>query len=654
MIYIFRKEMKKWTYILWVIIFSIPLSSLSLWYFHDRGPGREAIATIDGESISQAQYQRALMGVQARVEQLRAQAQMYGFDPQMFISGSGLQDPQAAAFKQVVEQKLLDRVEGELNLEIDDDVITKELVKGIPDDFIEDGRINQKALEMNLRRMNMTIEEFEQSVENDLKRQLVIGFAQESAYAPMYALRHKYSQENAKKSFSYVGVPLKTFVDREKKKEITTEQLATYFADNRETYRVPEKREAIFATINADAYVKNIQVSDEDISTFYEKNKTSLYRIPPEIKVRRILFKVASDASADERKATKEKAQAVLDEAKVDSDKFAALAKKHSSDKESAGKGGALDFFKRGTHNEAFEAVAFRLQEPGEIGEMVQTSEGVELIQLVERKSATYKPLEGVRKDIVDSLKVRKAERALKSDLEIMRHTLRSDQDALVKFINAHGLKAVATPSFAKADATGKGRTAQVVEKVFARSDDKATQGYFADGKDFVLYKEEKRHNSYVPSLTDIREKVQEAYIDTKAWEALRRFVKKRRSDLLAGRSSLDAVAKSIESKVKSTGLVERSGKPEGLEKVSGFLTQAFELTDPRQVLKFKHEDERYLIQLENIDPADMEKFAQEADSLASAELIGKKRLTSSTFIASLRRNAKLETTDAAKTNLPV
>ncbi len=654
MIYIFRKEMKKWTHILWVIIFSIPLSSLSLWYFRDQGPGSQTVATIDGANISQGEYQRALMGVQARIEQLRAQAQMYGFDPQMFISGSGLDDPQASALKQVVEQKLVDRIEQDLQLEVDDDIVTKELLKGIPDDFIENGRINQKTLEMNLRRMNMTIDDYEESVENDLKRQVVLGFAAQSAYVPSYALRHKYAQEDAKKSFSYVQVLLKTFIDRVKKKEVTTEQLATYFADNRETYRVPEKREALFATINAGAYVKDIQIGDEDIAAFYEKNKTSLYRIPPEIKVRRILFSVAADASDEDRKAAKEKAQTVLDIAKGDSDKFAALAKKHSSDRESAAKGGVLDFFKRGTHNDAFEAVAFRLQETGEIGEMVQTADGVELIQLVERKGATYKPLESVRKDIVDSLRVRKAERAVKSDLEIMRHSLRSDQDALVKFINAKGLKAVATPSMSKADAAGRSRTAQVVEKVFARSEDKATQGYFADGTDFVLYKEEKRHKSFVPKLADVRDKLEEDYTTSKAKESLKRFVKKRRGDLLATRTTLAVVAKSIDSKVKSTGLVERTGKPEGLEKVPGFLNSAFELTDLRQVLKFKHEDDRYLVQLENIDPADMAEFAQDEDSLTSTELIAKKRLTASTFIASLRRNAKLDTTQLAQTSLPV
>ncbi len=650
----FRKEMKKWTYILWVIIFSIPLSSLSLWYFRDKGPGSAVVATIDGDEISEGEYQRALMGIQARIQQLRAQAQQYGFDPQMFISGSGLQDPEAAAFKQVVERKLLGRVDEDLQLQVDDDIVTKELLKGIPDDFIQDGRINQQALEMNLRHMNMTIDEFEQSVEHDLKRQLILNFATESAYAPSYVVKHKYAQENAKKSFSYVQVPLKTFIDREKKKEITTEQLATYFNENRETYRVPEKREALFASINADAYVKNIQVGDEDITAFYEKNKTSLYRIPPEIKVRRILFRIAPDATDEDRIAAKEKAQKVLDQAKTDPDKFAALAKRHSDDKESAGKGGALDFFKRGSHNEAFEAVAFRLQEQNEIGEMVQTSDGVELIQLVERRSATYKPLEGVRKDIVDTLKVRKAERAVKSDLEIMRHSLRSDQDALVKFINAKGLKAVATPSFSKAEATGRGRTAQVVEKVFARSDDKATQGYFADGKDFVLYKEEKRHKSFVPKLADIRDKLQEDYTNSKAWESLRRFVKKRRSDLLAGRTSLDGVAKSIGSQVQSTGIADKNGKPAGLEKVSGFMNAAFELTDPRQVLKFKHEDDRYLVQLATIDPADMAKYQEVASKLISADLAARKRLNSSTFIASLRRNAKLETINTAQTSMPV
>lgn len=80
---------------------------------------------------------------------------------------------------------------------------------------------------------------------------------------------------------------------------------------------------------------------------------------------------------------TEEEAQKVKERLQAGED-FAALAKELSKDTGSASEGGDLGWFPRGVMVTAFEEAAFALQ-PGEISDIVQTSFGYHIINLIER-----------------------------------------------------------------------------------------------------------------------------------------------------------------------------------------------------------------------------------------------------------------------------
>jgi peptidyl-prolyl cis-trans isomerase SurA len=66
-------------------------------------------------------------------------------------------------------------------------------------------------------------------------------------------------------------------------------------------------------------------------------------------------------------------------------DDFSTLAVLYSEDPGSAKKGGELGMFKRGDMRPEFEAAAFRLK-PNEISDIVETEDGMHLIQMIERR----------------------------------------------------------------------------------------------------------------------------------------------------------------------------------------------------------------------------------------------------------------------------
>jgi foldase protein PrsA len=96
-----------------------------------------------------------------------------------------------------------------------------------------------------------------------------------------------------------------------------------------------------------DALTKNVHTSDAKITQYYNQNKKTLYTTPATRHVRHILVK-------DKKTADK-----LYDQLKTSDSKFAALAKKYSTDPGSKVKGGDLGNITKGQTVPVFDKVAF-------------------------------------------------------------------------------------------------------------------------------------------------------------------------------------------------------------------------------------------------------------------------------------------------------
>lgn len=123
---------------------------------------------------------------------------------------------------------------------------------------------------------------------------------------------------------------------------------------------------------------------------------------PERVRASHILIAVPADADAATRAHARTRAETVLKEARAGKD-FAALAREHSQDPESAGNGGDLGFLQRGQMVGPFNDATFSLQ-PGAVSDLVETPFGYHIIKVLEKQPARTVPLDELRPQVEQHL----------------------------------------------------------------------------------------------------------------------------------------------------------------------------------------------------------------------------------------------------------
>jgi peptidyl-prolyl cis-trans isomerase C len=143
--------------------------------------------------------------------------------------------------------------------------------------------------------------------------------------------------------------------------------------------------------------ISKIEVSEDDKKLYYKTYREN-FMTPEMVKAAHILIRLDNNASEDEKKCAREKAEDILERLKKGED-FAKLATEFSEDPASRDRGGDLGFFPRGTMTPDFEEVVFSLK-PGETSGIVETHLGFHIIKLEERKAPELRPYEEVEDKI--------------------------------------------------------------------------------------------------------------------------------------------------------------------------------------------------------------------------------------------------------------
>ncbi len=633
--------MKKWHTVLWVVFVALALGSgISFWRY--KGAHEISVATVNGKEICFAKFRRALGDINTRLNMLRPYAKLYGLsEAALFRNILGMGSPEEVALDSCVRDTLLDQVVNDFDIRIASVVFKEELVKSMPEGLTDDkGYINMDVYQNYLSRLSMTPHEFEEYRLAELKREVIQKSINNAYYLPKFAVREAYEAKNIKKRFFILYLPFSRFLKESEQIVIDDKALKQHYEQQKESYRIPEKRKVRYWTATPEDYEQKVVVEDEAIKHFYERNKSSLFRISPKIKVQHILFSVENGKAAN---VIQEKANKVLKEIKTSPTKFTEFAQKYS-DSATAKSGGVIDFFGRGTHDKLFEDAAFKLNVPGEISQVVRTKRGFEIIQLVERKKAEEKPLEIVRDEIIKTLRIKKAVASLRADLETMMHNARTDVSMLDAFVKKNLLEEKASEWLTQKDGAHDNLNGMLAQKVFASIKKQQQCGYFMHEKKYVVFLLAETQKSIIPGIDEVKESVISDYKKQQAENNSNKLILQIKADVLNKKNTLDRIAEKYDLKIVKTDMVSPVDKEiEGIKNSGQLVNKLFVLSDQSQILQYSNDHDCYLAQLIDKESVVSDDFEKEKDKIAQNKKTSEKTMLSGTFIASLQRIATIE-----------
>jgi peptidyl-prolyl cis-trans isomerase D len=409
------------------------------------------VAEVAGYSITQQEFQRAQQQQQDRFRQILGR----NFDPAALDT--------AAARKELLDgiigQRLLGTYAYKNNMVATDQQL-RELIASVPN-FQQDGKFSRALYESVLRAQGITPARYEQDLRGDLVlQQLTSGFVDSSFVAKTTARRFAELRGETREVAAAV-VNGAAFASQVK---VTPEALEAYYKANARAFEVPERVKVEYVELSRDGLAAQEPVTAEEVKAYYEAN------IAPQ-------FKVRAEARG--------KAEALTARVKKDPAQFEALAKAESQDPGSAGNGGDLGWFARGSMVKPFEDAVFR-QKEGEIGGPVESEFGFHIVRVTgvrknekgtEERRASHilitapqggKSFEAARPEIEKELRDQRIAKRFPEATDTLSNLVYEQSESLQPAADRFKVALRKTEFFSRADAPPPFNNARVQAAVFS------------------------------------------------------------------------------------------------------------------------------------------------------------------------------------------
>ena len=567
---------------------------------------REVVAAINGRNVTAGDFQQ------------RYQAQVQAYRQQF---GGSLNDQllrQLGVEQQILSQMIDEQVgmiEAEQNgIVVSDDELAQQIfsIPGLQENgrFIGEQRYEQLLLSQN---PPLTKTQFEES----LRRSMVLDKLR-SALTDWMAIsdedvQREYRQRNEKVKLQVVALTAAKFRPDVK---VSDADVAAHFEAHKAEYRFGEQRKIKYLLLDRDQARLKVSVPPSDIQRYYNDN-IQQYQTPEQVKASHILLKTDGKDEA----AVRKQAETILQQVKSGGD-FAALAKKYSEDEGSKANGGDLDYFGRGRMVPEFENVAFMLA-PGEVSDLVKSQFGFHIIKVVDKRPGSTRSLDDVRAQIQEQLALQLADQRIDEQAAQVASRIKDLAD-LEPVARELQLMVQESGFFQRTDPVpGLGAAPQVASTAFTLQGTAASQPIgTARGPVFIAVAE--RKDPYVPMLDEVKDRVREDLIRTKATEMSRQ----RASAIAAAlKSSKDfaAAAKAQGVEAKETSLVTRGsalpdiGMSAEVDRVA-FTLPAGSVSDPIQT-----NDSTVIVRVAERDDVTPEELRQGQEAFR-AELLNERR----------------------------
>jgi len=351
--------------------------------------GSTAVATVNGEEISAQELERAYQNQRAQME-----SQFGESIAQLFSSEQYLSDFRGNVLERLIAEKLLQQQAVEMGLRVSDAQIREAIVQ-MPE-FQFGGQFDNDRFQAILRQNGFQVAGFRDYLRVQMTQNQLAAALTNSSFTLDGEAERANALQRQTRDAKFVTVSAASFADSV---EVTDEDVETYYNANIESFDTEEQVKLAYVTLNVEALKARVSVDDADVRTYYDDNIEG-YGTQETRRVSHILIESGEGAQ--------EKAQALKAELDNGAD-FASLAEQNSDDVFSAENGGDLDFITPEMMDPSFDEAAFNLANVGDISDVVETEFGFHIIKLTDIKEAQTTAFEDVEAEIRDTLLYDKA-----------------------------------------------------------------------------------------------------------------------------------------------------------------------------------------------------------------------------------------------------
>ncbi|SCC50877.1 peptidylprolyl isomerase [Kosakonia oryziphila] len=386
------------------------------------GGNNNYAAEVNGQDISRSQFENAVTSERNRMSQ-----QLGDQFSELAANESYMKSLRQQVLNRMIDEALLDQYAKKLHLGISDEQVKKAIFS--TQAFQANGKFDNNRFNAIINQMGMSADQYAQALRNQLTTQQLInavagtdfmlkGEADELAalVAQQRVVRQAVINVNALAA----------------KQTASDDEVTSYYDQNKSRFIAPEQFRVSYIKLDATAMQEN--VSDAEIQAYYDQHQDQFTQ------PQRNRYSVIQTKTEDDAKA-------VLDELNKGAD-FATVAKAKSTDIISARNGGDMGWLEESTTPDELKNAG--LKEKGQLSGVIKSSVGFLVARLDDIQPAKVKPLSEVRDELAAKVKQEKALDAWYALQQKVSEAASNDNESLAGAEQAAGAKAVQTGWFGR------------------------------------------------------------------------------------------------------------------------------------------------------------------------------------------------------------
>jgi peptidyl-prolyl cis-trans isomerase D len=467
-----------------------------------------------------------------------------------------------------------------LGLHVTDDELRDDLQNGplgamlFPDgSFI--GQDRYEGLVEN--QFRMSVDQFEQLLKEDLVKRKLTALIQSGVHVPESEIQQEFKKQHQQVKFEYAVLNTEQMLKDIKPAEA---ELKAYYDSHKAQYANanPEKRKARYVVVDSTRLNNVAPPTDSELRQYYAQHKDQ-FNLPERANVRHILIKTPApgpDGKVDQKvlDAARAKAEDLLKQIKNGAN-FADLAKKNSEDPGSAKQGGELGWFEHGRMVPEFDKSAFALSQKGQLSDLVKTTYGFHIIQLIDKQPAHVRTFDEVKAEIAPIVESDKKGKAAENEANAVYSEARAR--GLEKAAADHHLEIVTSDYFSQNDSLpGLGSAPDFMQAAFTVKPKSAPE-LARTAQGYAIFEITDSKPPSTPTFEEARARVEAEFRNQRAQEMLTKKTQEL-SERARALHDLKQAAKEVGATLKTSELVTAQSQVPDLGSMSGQAAAAFDL----------------------------------------------------------------------------